>query len=124
MEKKLSDEMIFALKILKWSFLVLLILVALFAILFGTSVHKMQSALISQIIQYIDSGELLKIGSIDIKGIIINHQFIFLSFMISACCLVMIIILLSVSLLRAKKRLKYKYNQPTEADGDRQNRHN
>ena len=111
MDKKRSDEMILALKILKWSFLILLILVGSFAILFGISMHEMQSALISEIIQYIDTGELSKIGSIDRKGIAINHHFIFYSFIISICCLIMIIIFLYVSLLSAKKKLELKYNQ-------------
>jgi hypothetical protein len=117
MDKKRSDGMILTLKILKWSFLILLIFVGLFAILFGISMHKMQSALISEIIQYIDMDELNKIGSIDRKGIAINHHFIFYSFIISVSCLIMIIIFLCVSLLSAKKRLKFKYNQPAEADG-------
>ena len=96
-------------KILKWAFLILLILVSSFAILFGTSVHTMQSSLISEIVQYIDNDELLKIGSIDRKGIAINHHLIFYSFIISVCCLMMIIIFLSFSLLSAKKRLKSTY---------------
>ena len=67
-------------KVLKWSFLIFLILVASFAILFGINMHAMQSAIISEIIQYIDTGELNKIGSVDRKGIVINHYFLFYSF--------------------------------------------
>ena len=117
MDKKRSDEMILALKILKWSFLILLILVGSFAILFGISMHEMQSALISEIIQYIDTGELNKIGSIDRKGIAINHHLIFYSFIISVCCLIMIIIFLYVSLLSAKRKLKFKSNQSLQRTG-------
>lgn len=117
MKKKRSDEMILALKILKWSFLIILILVFTFLILFVISVHGMQSALISEIVQYIDTGELSKIGNIDRKGIAINHVLIFWSFIISICCLIMIIIFLYVSLLSVKRKLKVKSNHSLQSDG-------
>ena len=116
MEKKRSDETISGLKILKWLFLILLIFVFSFLILFVIGVHGMQSALISEIIQYIDTGEFSKIGSIDRKGITINHLLIFWSFIISICCLIMIIIFLYVSLLSAKRKLNFKSNQTDEPD--------
>ena len=116
MDKKRSDEMILALKILKWSFLILLILIGSFAILFGISMHEMQSALISEIIQYIDAGEFSKIGNIDRKGIAINHHFIFYSWMISMGCLITIILFLYISLRKTKRKLEKKYHA-TGADG-------
>jgi len=69
MRIKRQNTNVIMLKVLKWLFLILLILVCSFAILFGTRVHKMQSALISEIIQYIDAGDFSKIGGIDRKGI-------------------------------------------------------
>ena len=117
MENKRSNTNVFMLKVLKWSFLLLLILVCSFAILFGISVHEMQSALISEIIQYIDAGEFSKIGSIDRKGIAINHHFIFYSSIISVCCLIAIILFLYISLRITKRELEQKYNQRDGADG-------
>jgi len=118
MEKKQSDGMISGLKILRWLFLILLIFVFSFLILFVIGVHGMQSALISEIIQYIDAGEFSKIGSIDRKGIAINHHLLFYSFIISVCCLTMIIIFLSVSLLNAKRKWQLINNRalPDEAE--------
>ena len=103
-------------KVLKWSFLIFLILVASFAILFGIDMHAMQSAIISEIIQYIDTGELNKIGSVDRKGIVVNHYFLFYSFILSVCCLITIIIFLCISLQITKRKLEQKYNQVLAAD--------
>jgi ethanolamine utilization protein EutP (predicted NTPase) len=100
-----------ALNILKWLLLIVLIIIALFFIAFGTSVHQMQSALISEIVQYIDANEFEKMGTIDRKGIAINHHFIFQSLITVICCLVVIIIFLGVSLIRAKRQLKECLNR-------------
>lgn len=110
MENNSSKKKVFALKVLKWFFLIFLILVASFAILFGINMHYMQSAIISEIIQYIDIGELNKIGSIDRKGIVVNHYFLFYSFIISVCCLITIIIFLCISWRINKRKLEQKYN--------------
>jgi hypothetical protein len=104
------------LKFLKWLFIILLIAVFLFLFLFVIGVHGMQSRLISEIVQHIDSGEFNKIGSIDRKGIAINHSLIFWSFIISICCLITIIIFLSVSLLCAKRKIKLKSNHSLQSD--------
>ena len=115
MENNRSKKKVLALKALKWSFLIFLILVASFTILFGINMHAMQSTIISEIIQYIDTGELNKI-SVDRKGIVVNHYFLFYSLIISICCLITIIIFLSISLRIAKRELEQKYNQAL-ADG-------
>ena len=78
MRNKRSNTKVLALKVFKWSFLIFLLLVASFAILFGINMHNMQSAIISEIIQYIDTGEFNKIGSVDRKGIVINHYFLYI----------------------------------------------
>jgi len=116
MENKRSNAEVSGLKILKWAFLIFLIFVTLFAILFGSGVHDMQSRLISEIVQCIDSGEFNKIGNIDRKGIAVNHHFLFYSFMISVCSLITIIIFLCISLRITKKKLELKHNQALAAD--------
>ena len=116
MENGGSNAKVSGLKILKWAFFVFLISVTLLAISFGSSMHDMQSRLISEIVQCIDSGEFEKIGSIDRKGIAVNHHFLFYSFMISVCSLITIIIFLCISLRIAQKKLELKYNQALAAD--------
>jgi len=116
MKKKRSEGMIIWLKFLKWLFIILLLAVFLFLILFVIGVHGMQYRLISEIVQIIDSGEFNKIGSIDRKGIAINHSLIVWSFIISICCLITIIIFLSVSLLSAKRKIKLKSNHSQESN--------
>ena len=116
MESKQSNAKVLALKVLKWSFLIFLILVASFSILFGIDMHAMQSVIISEIVQYIDTGELSKIGSVDRKGIVVNHYFLFYSFIISVCCLILIIIFLFISLRITKIKLVQKHNQALAAD--------
>jgi len=116
MENEQSNAKVSGLKLLKWVFLVFLIFITLVAILFGSSMHDMQTRLNSEIIQYIDSGEFDKIGSIDRKGIAVNHHFLFYSFMISVCSLIAIIIFLCISLRITKKKLKLLYNQALAAD--------
>jgi uncharacterized membrane protein len=88
----------------------------MFLILFVIGVHGMQSRLISEIVQIIDSGEFNRIGSIDRKGIAINHSLIFWSFIISICCLITIIIFLFISLLSAKRKIKLKSNNSQKSD--------
>jgi hypothetical protein len=103
--------MILALKVLKWLFLISVILIGAFTFVFGLSVHEMQSDLISEIVKYIDANEFEKMGTIDRKGIAINHHLIFQSFITVICCLVVIIIFLVVSLIRAKRQLKECLNR-------------
>lgn len=116
MENKRSNAKVLALKVLKWSFLIFLILVTSFAILFGIDMHAMQSTIISEIVQCIDTGELNKIGSVDRKGIVVNHYFLFYSFIISVCCLITIIIFLYISLRITKRKLELKHKQALAAD--------
>jgi len=116
MYKKRSNGKKLALKFLKWSFLILLILVGSFAILYGISMHDMQSRQISEIKKYIDTGEIGEIAFVVRKGMVLTHHFLFYSFIISVCCLIMIIIFLSISLLIAKRKLKLTYNQALAVD--------
>ena len=81
-----------ALKFLKWSFLIVLILVGSFAIFYGITMHDMQSSQISEIKKYIDTGEISEIDRVVSKGMVLTQYFLFYSFIISVCCLIMIII--------------------------------
>ena len=110
MENKRSDGKSSALKVLKWLFLIFLILFTLFVILFGINMYDMQSNIISEIVKCIDSGEFNKIGNIDRKGIVVNHHFLFYSFIISACSLTTIIIFLCISLRKTQKKLKVNFS--------------
>ena len=105
-----------ALKFLKWSFLIVLILVGSFAIFYGITMHDMQSSQISEIKKYIDTGEISEIDRVVRKGMVLTQYFLFYSFIISVCCLIMIIIFLYISLLIAKRKLELKYNQALAAD--------
>ena len=105
-----------ALKFLKWSFLILLILVGSFAIFYGITMHNMQTNQISEIRKYIDTGEISKIDHIVRKDMILTQHFLFYSFIISVCCLIMIIIFLCISLLISKRKLELKYNRAFAAD--------
>ena len=116
MENKQSNGIVSGLVILKWAFLIFLILVTFWFILFGIGVYDMLSRMMSEIIQCIDSGDFNKIGSIDRKGIAVNHHFLFYSFMISVCSLTAIIIILCISLRITKKKLKLIHNQAPAAD--------
>ena len=111
MDKKRSNGKKLALKFLKWSFLILLILVGSFAILYGISMHDMQSRQISEIKKYIDTGEIGEIDRLVRKGMVLTHYFLFYSFIISIFCLTMIIIFLYISLLIAKRKLELKNSQ-------------
>ena len=108
MENKGPDTKASLLKVLRWLILLVLIFSCGFFVLFGISVHQMQSDLIIEIVRYIDSGEFSKIGNIDRKGIAINHHLIFYSFMISLCSLMGIILWLYFSLRIAKRKLAQK----------------
>ena len=116
MDKKRSNVITLVLNFLKWSFLILLILVGSFAIFYGITMHDMQSSQISEIKKYIDTGEISEIDHVVRKGMVLTHHFLFYSFMISVCCLIMIIIFLYISLLIAKRKLELKYNQALAAD--------
>lgn len=116
MQNKQSNAEVSGLKILKWSFLIFFIFVALFTILYGILMHANQKSIISEIIDCMDNGEFYKICSIDRKGIVLNHFFLFYSFIISVCSLTAIIIFLCISLRITKKRLELIHNQPLAAD--------
>jgi len=64
--------------------------------------HAMQSTIISEIVQCIDTGEFNKIGSVDRKG--------------SVCSLITIIIFLCISLRITQKKLELKHNQTLAAE--------
>jgi len=86
MENKRSDGKSSALKVLKWLFLIFLILFTLFVILFGINMYDMQTNIISEIVKCIDSGEFNKIGNIDKRGslLIIIFYFILSLFLLAA----------------------------------------
>ena len=119
MDNKRSTVIILVLKFLKWSFLIILILVGSFAIFYGINMHDMQMSQISKISKYVDAGEISKIYHLAKKDMILTQGLLYLSFIISVCCLIMIIIFLSISFLIAKRKLKFKYNQPAEPDGEK-----
>jgi hypothetical protein len=108
MENKGPDTKASLLKVLRGLILIVLIFSCGFFVLFGISVHQMQSDLIIEIMRYIDTGEFSKIGNIDRKGIAINHHLIFYSFMISLCSLMGIILWLVMSLRKTKRKLAQK----------------
>jgi hypothetical protein len=116
MEDKRSNAEVSGLKILKWAFLVFFIIVTSFAILYGIHMHAMQKSIISEIVKCMDPDEFYKTFSIDRKGIVLNHYFLFYSFIISVCGLIAIIIFLSISLRITKKKLELKHNQAIAAD--------
>ena len=103
-------------KFLKWPFLIFLTLVGSFAIFYAINMHFMQMGQISKISKYVDAGEISEIVHLAKKDMILTQGLLFFSFIISVCCLIMIIIFLSISLLIAKRKLKLKYNQALAAD--------
>ena len=115
MDKKRSEVKIIVLRILKWSFLILVILVGLFAIFYGISMHNMQAGQISEILKYIDTGEINEIDRVVRKNMVLTHHFLFYSFMISVCSLIMIIVYLYISLLITRKKLEPGHNQSIAA---------
>ncbi|MGD8520820.1 MAG: hypothetical protein PVF56_06710 [Desulfobacterales bacterium] len=116
MDKKRSNVKVSALKFLKWSCLILLILVGSFAVFYGISMHDMQMNQISRINKYLDTGETDKIYHLANKDMILTQSLLFLSFIISVCCLIMIIIFLYISFLIAKRKLELKHNQTLAID--------
>ena len=116
MDNKRSTVIILALKFLIWSYLIVSILVGSFAIFYGITMHDMQMSQILKISKYVDTGEISKINHLVKKDMIITQGFLFLSFIISVCSLIMIIICLYISFLIAKRKLKLnipKRLQPT-----------
>ena len=111
MENKQSNAEVSGLTILKWVFLIFLIFVTLFAILYGIHMHAMQKSIISEIVKCMDPDEFYKTLRIDRKGIVLNHYFLFYSFIISVCSLITIIIFLCISLRITQKKLELRYNQ-------------
>jgi hypothetical protein len=105
-----------ALKFLKWLCLILLILVGSFAVFYGINMHDMQMNQISKISKYLDAGEMDKIYHLAKKDMILTQGLLFLSFIISVCCLIMIIIFLYISFFIAKRKLELKYNQALAVD--------
>ena len=112
----IKSTIINTLRFLKWPFLFLLILVGSFTTFYVISMHNMQMIQISKISKYVDTGEISKINHLAKKDMIITQGLLYLSFIISICCLLMIIIFLYISLLHAKKIIKLKYNQADEPD--------
>ena len=92
MENEGSTATVSALKFLKWSFLIALILVCSFAILYGINMHFMQASQIKEISRCIDTGEMGRAIHLANKDMIITQGFLFLSFIISVFCLILIII--------------------------------
>jgi membrane-associated PAP2 superfamily phosphatase len=115
MDNKRSNIIISALKFLKWSFLFVLIVVNLFTIFYGITMHDMQMDQISKISKYIDTGEINEINHLARKDMILTQGLLFLSFIISICCLIIIIIFLYISLLLSKRKLKMKHSQALAA---------
>ncbi len=104
-------------KFLKWSFLILVILVGSFAIFYGISMHNMQAGQIAEVLKYIDSGDINGIDRVVRKNMVLTHHFLFNSFIASVCCLTIIIIFLCISLLNAKRKIKLQSNQALETGG-------
>ena len=100
-----------ALKILRRSFLILLILVGFFTLFYGISMHSMQMKQISKAGKLIDSGEMGELYHLVKKDMIITQGFFYLSFVISVSCLIMIIVYLTISLEIAKRKLKSKQTE-------------
>ena len=115
MDKKQTNVKKSVLKFLKWLFLILLILVGSFAIFYGVSMHNMQAGQIAEVLKYIDTGDIIGIDRVVRKNMVLTHYFLFYSFIASVCCLTMIIILLYISLLNAKRKIKLQYNQAFES---------
>ncbi|MBW2409090.1 MAG: hypothetical protein JRF72_04775 [Deltaproteobacteria bacterium] len=115
MDKKRSEVKIIALKTLKWSFLILVILVGSFALVYGVSMHNMQARQISEVLKYLDTGEINEIDRIVRKNMVLTHHFLFYSFMVSVCCLTTIIIFLYISLLMARRKIEL-YSQALEGE--------
>ena len=99
------------LKLLKWPFLVLVIFVGTFATFYVFIMYSMQTSQLAKIREYIDIGELGNISHLVYKDMIITRGLLLLSYIISICCFLLIIIFLYVSLLRTKKIIKLKYNR-------------
>lgn len=104
------------LRFLKWPVLILLILVGLFAASYVISMHNMQVRQISKISNHIDRGELSEIIHLVNKDMIITQGLLLFSFIISVCCLLLIIIFLYISLLNTPKKVKLK-NNPAHSVG-------
>ncbi len=116
MDNKRSTIILFALKFLKWLFLIVLILVGSFAIFYGIDMHYMQMDQISKISTYVDSGEIDKLNHLVHKNMVLTQGVFFFCFIISVLCLILIIIFMSTSFLIDKRKLKLKYNHSAQAD--------
>jgi cell division protein FtsL len=75
----------------------------LFAAFYAISMLNMQANQILKISKYVDTGEISKLNHLASKDMKITQGLLYLSFIISFCCLFLIIIYLYISLLHARK---------------------
>jgi len=92
MDRKRSTPIISVLKFLRRLFLIVLILVGSFATFYGINMHYMQMSQISKASKYLDAGEISEVSHLVNKDMIITQGLLYLSFIVSVCCLIMIII--------------------------------
>ena len=118
MDKKRSEVKIIGLRILKWSFLILAILVGSFAFFYGVSMHNMQAVQIAEVLKYIDTGDINEIDRVVRKNMVLTHHFLFYSFMVSVCALTWIVIILYFSLLNARSKIKLQFSQTLETGSE------